>query len=53
MLAAMTVTADSDRRDYCVVVVKGTFLIDHAGAMRLAPEQAPLGKGVAGELPRT
>lgn len=41
MLAAMTVTADSDRRDYCVVVVKGTFLIDHAGAMRLAPEQAP------------
>jgi hypothetical protein len=41
MLAAVTVTADKDARDYCVVVVKGTFVTSNSGAMELASEQTP------------
>jgi hypothetical protein len=41
MLAALAVTADKDARDYCVVVVKGTFVTNQSGTMRLAAEQAP------------
>lgn len=41
MLAAVTVTADKDAHDYCVVVVKGTFVTGTTGAMTLASEQVP------------
>lgn len=41
MPAAVTVAADKDARDYCVVVVKGTFDTSPTGSMKLASEQAP------------
>lgn len=41
MPAEVTVTADKDARDYCVVVTKGTFTTSPAGSMTLASEQVP------------
>jgi hypothetical protein len=41
MPAALAVIADKDARDYCVVVVKGTFVTGDGGPMHLAHEQDP------------
>jgi hypothetical protein len=41
-LASLSVGADKDGRDHCVVVVKGTFNIGRDGVTRLAGVQAPL-----------
>jgi len=42
MLAGLSVAADVSARDYCVVVVKGTFVIQPSGELQLAEEQLPL-----------
>jgi hypothetical protein len=42
MPAALTVAADKDGRDHCVVVVKATFEIEGDGSCRLADEQDEL-----------
>lgn len=42
MLAGLTVIPDKDARDYCVVVVKGTFDVDGSGNMRPAADPVPL-----------
>ncbi|WP_375767143.1 DUF2169 domain-containing protein [Archangium gephyra] len=42
MQAGISVAADKDARDYCVVVVKGTFETNSRGEMTLAREQRPL-----------
>ncbi len=42
MQADLCVAADKDARDYCVVVVKGTFKTNSRGEMSLAEEQRPL-----------
>ncbi|WP_052518717.1 DUF2169 family type VI secretion system accessory protein [Archangium violaceum] len=42
MQAGISVAADKDARDYCVVVVKGTFETNPRGEMTLAREQRPL-----------
>jgi hypothetical protein len=42
MLAELTVAADVDARDHCVVVVKGTFEADAGGELHLAGVQCPL-----------
>lgn len=39
MVAALSVTADHEARDHCVVAVKGTFLADEDGSLQLAPRQ--------------
>lgn len=39
--AELTVVADKDARDYCVVVVKGTFSVAPDGTTQVASEQAP------------
>src|SRR5687768_10569565 len=41
MAAGLFVTADTDARDHCVVVVKGTFRTDASGELTLAAEQHP------------
>jgi len=41
MLAAVMVSTDKDAYDYCVVVVKGTFVTSPSGALTLAQEQRP------------
>lgn len=41
MQAAVTVAADKDAHDYCIVVVKGTFVTGPNGILRLAQEQRP------------
>ncbi|HYO65317.1 MAG TPA: hypothetical protein VEU33_04485 [Archangium sp.] len=42
MQAGISVAADKDARDYCVVVVKGTFETNPRGEMTLAREQRTL-----------
>lgn len=42
MQVGICVAADKDARDYCVVVVKGTFKTSPRGEMSLAEEQRPL-----------
>lgn len=42
MQAGLAVTTDAHGHDWAVVVVKGTFLTDARGTMRLAPQQRPL-----------
>jgi hypothetical protein len=42
MLAGLTMFTDKDGRDWCVVVVKGTFTVAPDGSTRLAEKQAPL-----------
>jgi hypothetical protein len=42
MQAGVTVVTDKHGHDWCVVVVKGTFVTDDRGAMHLAREQRPL-----------
>ena len=42
MLAELSVAADKEGRDYCAVVVKGTFAVDTQGEPALAEEQKPL-----------
>jgi hypothetical protein len=42
MQAGLTLVADQTARDSCVVVVKGTFVTDDRGVLRLADEQQPL-----------
>ena len=42
MEAGISVATDKEGRDFCVVVVKGTFFIEENGALSLAEEQAPL-----------
>ena len=42
MPAGVTVVTDKHGHDWCIVVVKGTFVTDDRGAMRLAREQRPL-----------
>jgi hypothetical protein len=42
MQAGISVAADKDARDYCVVVVKGTFTTSPRGELTLAEEQRPL-----------
>jgi hypothetical protein len=39
MAAALSVAVDKEGRDYCVVVVKGTYAIEADGSARLADEQ--------------
>jgi hypothetical protein len=39
MSAALTVATDKEGRDHCVVVVKGTFVTDPSGTLRLADRQ--------------
>lgn len=41
MLAGVTGATDKDGRDYAVVVVKGTFVVDDKGDVLLADEQEP------------
>jgi len=41
MAAELTVATDKFGRDYCVVVVKGTFAVDKDGEAHLAEEQEP------------
>ena len=41
MQAGLTVSTDKDGRDYCVVVVKGMFVIGDDGQATLAEEQEP------------
>jgi hypothetical protein len=42
MQAGLTLVADRSARDCCLVVVKGTFVTDAQGVLRLADEQQPL-----------
>ena len=42
MQSGLTLTADVDARDHCVVVIKGTFIADERGELRLASEQQPI-----------
>lgn len=42
MSAGLTLVADPRARDWCVVVVKGTFKTDDQGVLRLAAEQQPM-----------
>lgn len=42
MEAGLTVAADKDGRDHCVVVVKGTFEVGPDGASKPAEQQEPL-----------
>lgn len=42
MSTDITVTTDKDGRDYCVVVVKGTFVLEKDGQPTLAEEQEPM-----------
>lgn len=42
MEAGLTVATDKDGRDHCVVVVKGTFVVEQDGTVALAEEQASL-----------
>nr|WP_321400688.1 DUF2169 domain-containing protein [uncultured Desulfobacter sp.] len=42
MEAELTLIADKDARDQCVVVVKGTFTVDALGQLTLADTQKPL-----------
>jgi len=42
MEAGLCVAADKDGRDFCIVVVKGTFSIGNGGKVELAEEQVPL-----------
>jgi hypothetical protein len=42
MLADLTVSTDKDGRDYCVVVIKGTFVVDRDGTVALAEDQHAL-----------
>lgn len=42
MVASSFITADKSARDYCVVVIKGTFRSDAHGELTLIAEQAPL-----------
>lgn len=41
MQAGLTVAVDKNGRDLCVVVLKGTFLVENDGKVRLADEQEP------------
>jgi hypothetical protein len=41
MPAAVTMATDKDGRDWCVVVIKGTFAVGRDGATTLAEEQLP------------
>ncbi|PRP95387.1 hypothetical protein ENSA5_39720 [Enhygromyxa salina] len=41
MAADLGVAADVEARDHCVIVIKGSFQADPAGAMTLLPEQPP------------
>ncbi len=42
MAAGLTLVADEDARDCCVVVIKGTFAASPDGSLALADEQQPL-----------
>ncbi|MBL9106704.1 MAG: DUF2169 domain-containing protein [Myxococcales bacterium] len=42
MTAGLALLADTDARDHCLVVVKGTFIADEGGGLHLADEQQPL-----------
>ena len=42
MAAGLCVATEKSGQDRCVVVVKGTFVLDTGGGARLADEQAPL-----------
>src|SRR5438128_2712646 len=42
MQAELSVAMDKEGRDYCVVVVKGTFTVDNHGRPILAEKQEPL-----------
>src|SRR4051812_572266 len=42
MEAGLTLATDKDGRDHCVVVVKGTFVLDSLGHPRPGEEQEPL-----------
>lgn len=42
MVAGLAVAADKEARDFCIVVVKGTFRTDAKGRMTPAEEQRPL-----------
>lgn len=42
MHAGLALMADKDARDHCLVVIKGTFVADESGTLRLANEQLPL-----------
>ncbi|WP_454063415.1 DUF2169 family type VI secretion system accessory protein [Candidatus Nitrospira salsa] len=42
MEAGLTMFTDKDGRDHCVVVVKGTFIVEKDGTAVLAEEQTPL-----------
>ena len=42
MLAGLAVVADADAVEHCVVVIKGTFVTDHRGELRLSQLQQPL-----------
>jgi hypothetical protein len=42
MQAAVTLTADASARDFCLVVIKGTFIADESGGLSLAAQQLGL-----------
>ena len=42
MQAAVALAMDKDANDYCVVVVKGTFVTSASGTLKLAEKQRPL-----------